>query len=104
MELSNGKIISGSDDKTIRIWDKKNQLCINKLIEHEKSVRALCQLSDNLIASASFDKTIKIWDLNENKCVQTLNDHSDKVVCLLKTSDYLISASGDKTIKFWKNE
>ena len=104
LELSNGNIISGSDDKTIRIWDKKNQLCINKLIEHEKSVRALCQLSDNLIASASFDKTIKIWDLNENKCVQTLNDHSDKVVCLLKTTKYLISASGDKTIKFWKNE
>ena len=105
MELSNGNIISGSDDKTIRIWDKNNQLlCINKLIGHEKSVRALCQLSDNLIASASFDKTIKIWDLNENKCVQTLYDHSDKVVCLLKTSEYLISASGDKTIKFWKKE
>jgi WD40 repeat protein len=104
LELSNGKIISGSDDKTIRIWDINDQVCLNKLIEHEKSVRALCQLSDNLIASASFDKTIKIWDLNTKKCVQTLKDHNDKVVCLLQTSEYLISASGDKTIKFWKKE
>ena len=99
----NGNIISGSDDRTIKIWDQSN--CLATLSEHKKSVRILCQISENLFASGSFDKTIKIWDINTKKCVQTLEGHASNVICLLlHSSGLLISSSGDRNVKVWKNQ
>ena len=79
-QLPNDDIVSGSDDKTIKIWSNYQQL--NILSEHTESVKCLCNIDNRYIASGSFDNTIKIWDLNENRCVQTLNGHNDKVICL----------------------
>ena len=100
-QLSDGSIITGGDDKIIKIWyDYKELKTFN---EHKDSVKCLCNIDNKYIASGSFDNTIKIWDLTKNKCIQTITEHSDKVVCLLNHSKgYLISCSNDKTIKFWK--
>ena len=105
-QLLNGNIISGSDDKIIKIW---HSYIIKKEFKgHKDSIKCLCNIDNSYLASGSFDKTIKIWDLkNEEKgeCLQTLDEHNDKVICLLKHSlGYLISCSNDKTIKFWKQD
>ena len=100
-QLSDGSIITGGDDKTIKKWH--GYKCGKTFNEHKDSVKCLCNIDNKYIASGSFDNTIKIWDLTENKCIQTITEHSDKVVCLLNHSKgYLISCSNDKTIKFWK--
>ena len=100
-QLSDGSIITGGDDKIIKIWLNYKEL--KTFNEHKDSVKCLCNIDNRYIASGSFDNTIKIWDLTKNKCIQTITEHSDKVVCLLNHSKgYLISCSNDKTIKFWK--
>ena len=60
-QLSNKYLISGSDDKTIKIWSNKK--CIKTLLGNGLSVRSLCQINEYFFASGSFDKTIKIWDI-----------------------------------------
>ena len=101
MSIKNGYIVSGSDDKTIKIWDNGEQ--IKELKGHSDSVKSLCEIDENHIASASFDKTIKIWDLNKDECIQTLNEHLDKVICIIYHSDgYIISCSKDKKIIIWE--
>lgn len=57
------------------------------------------------LVSCSADLTIKVWDLqNDYKCVKTLygHDHSVSSVAFLPSGDIIISASRDKTIKFWE--
>ena len=60
-QLQNGNLISGSDDKTIKIWDLNTKICIATLSGHDSLVWALCQLQDGRLISSSYDGTLKIW-------------------------------------------
>ena len=84
-ELSNGIILSGSDDYTIKLW--KDYYNINTLKGHSNSIRALCQINNNYFASGSFDSTIKIWEINSWKCILTLYGHESNIICLISLND-----------------
>ena len=115
LELDNGILASGSDDKTIKLW--KENVNIKTLIEHTNSIRSICQINKNYFASGSFDCTIKIWEINSWECVQTLVGHDSNIICIISLNninyikssqiDYMnyppmiASSSNDKTIKIW---
>ncbi|MGK7918790.1 MAG: trypsin-like peptidase domain-containing protein, partial [Trichodesmium sp.] len=76
-------VISGSDDRTIKIW----QLPKNKSITDITLVRTLTGHTDvvdgiaiapngQILASGSWDGTIKIWNLSSGELLQTLAGHS----------------------------
>ena len=59
-------IVSGSTDKTVRIWDREKLL--HKLIGHQNEVYGVALTNDQdikakKIASCSGDRTIKIWSI-----------------------------------------
>jgi WD40 repeat protein len=56
------KIISGSEDNTIKIWDANTGECLKTLEGHSGWVRSVAFSPDGTkIISGSFDDTIKIW-------------------------------------------
>ena len=101
-QMDNETLLSGSDDKTIKVW--KNNNCIFTIEGHSHMVKVLLKLNDNYFASGSFDNTIKIWDIKTYSSQQTLTGHSSKIFCLIKLdNNYLISSSDDNIIKIWGN-
>ena len=72
IKLSNGNVVSGGQDTTIKIWDIDKKQVISTLKGHTSIVWEIRELEDNKIISASDDNTSKIWDLktkkNENLC------------------------------------
>ena len=57
------KIVSGSDDKTLKIWDVDTGRCERTLSGHGTTVHCCAVLAgDKKIVSGSVDKTLKIWD------------------------------------------
>ena len=62
--LPDGRIVSGSSDRTIRIWsrDKNGSWSSEVLQGHTASIWCLQALPDGRIVSGSEDKTIRIWD------------------------------------------
>ena len=59
------KIISGSRDNTIKIWDANTGECLKTLEGHSNRVLSVAYSPDGTkIISGSGDKTIKIWDAN----------------------------------------
>ena len=53
------KIVSGSDDNTIKVWDE-NGVCVSTLVGHTNWVTSVCVMGDKIV-SGSEDNTIKVW-------------------------------------------
>ncbi len=98
--MHSGHLISGSGDKTIKIWDPNDGRYLRTLTGHNNIVYSLVMHNGHLI-SGSGDKTIKIWDPNDGRCLRTLTGHNDSVYSLVMHNGHLISGSGDSTIKVW---
>ncbi|KAF5386735.1 hypothetical protein D9615_001786 [Tricholomella constricta] len=93
-------LITGSYDRTVRIWNMETGVELHCLKGHVRAVRAL-QFDDIKLITGSMDNTLKVWDWRRGKCIRTLTGHTDGVVCLNFDSNVLASGSVDTTIKVW---
>jgi WD40 repeat protein len=103
---ADGKIlISGSRDKTIKVWNLQTGELLRNLKGHRDGVYAIA-LSPNekIIASGSADKTIKLWHLETGELLATFTGHTSAVTAVAFTAsgEMLVSGSLDKTIKIWQ--
>lgn len=96
-------ILSGSADKTIKLWDILKYECLKSFIGHTDIVMKIIFSNEERIISCSLDKTIKIWDI-EGNTISTLIGHNDGVYVIEQIKDgRLISFSGnnDRSVRFW---
>ena len=97
-------IVSGSGDRTIKIWDFYTGECLHTLKGHSNSVSSVVISCDgDLIVSSSRDRTIKVWNTHTGECLNTLTGHSEWISSVAVSCDgnYIVSGSGDRTIKVW---
>ena len=95
------KIVSSSDDKTIKFWDIKKNQCLMTLNGHTDLVWSMEKVSKSQVLTGSEDKHIKLWDLDKGVCLKTFRGHTTSVSSLkmLTESTFASGASGD--IKIW---
>ncbi|MEM7335644.1 MAG: NB-ARC domain-containing protein, partial [Chloroflexota bacterium] len=99
-------IISGSEDHTVKIWDKAGQLL--KTLPHKNvSIWTVAtHPTETLIASAGADNSIWLWDYEIGKVVKQLEGHTGWIsdVTFNKDGSKLASASQDGTVRIWDVE
>jgi WD40 repeat protein len=98
------RIISGSGDKTIKIWDMENGQELQTLKGHTSGITQVLVTPDgSRIISGSEDWTIMIWRIPGGARPMTLIGHKGKITCLALSPDgrFLASGSLDGKIKIW---
>nr|ACM17529.1 protein kinase domain containing protein-2 [Oryza australiensis] len=79
-------IITGSLDKTVRIWDCKSRSCVQILIGHMDCVTCVCSHPDlPILLTGSNDETVRLWNSITFKLEGVLDFELGKVgaiVCL----------------------
>ncbi len=98
------KLVSGSFDKTIKLWQLETGTELYTLGERLKGVFALAVSPDGkLLASGSWDETIELWNLETGSLLYNLSQHkaSVRALAIAPDSKTLISGSFDQTIVLW---
>ncbi|KAG7285808.1 hypothetical protein NEMBOFW57_008102 [Staphylotrichum longicolle] len=81
LQFDDDKIITGSDDTLIHVYDTKTGKLRTKLEGHEGGVWAL-QYEGNTLVSGSTDRSVRVWDIQKGICTQTFYGHTSTVRCL----------------------
>src|SRR3990167_8890138 len=90
------KIVSGSSDETVRVWE--NGQCLQELIGHEGDVLSVA-IWDNKIVSGSSNETVRVWE--NGQCLQELKGHKGDVRSVAVWGNKIVSGSHDKTVRVW---
>lgn len=95
------RVVSASDDRTIRVWNLARQSCVRTLKGHQGPVRMVQTMKDGRIASCSDDGSVCVWETARNTPI-SMSGHIGPVNCVEVVSENLILSGGsDATIKFW---
>ncbi|ALC44015.1 ago [Drosophila busckii] len=100
LQFSGNRIVSGSDDNTLKVWSAVNGKCLRTLVGHTGGVWS-SQMSGNIIISGSTDRTLKVWDMDSGACVHTLQGHTSTVRCMHLHGNKVVSGSRDATLRVW---
>ena len=104
---SDGRVVTGSRDKTIRLSSPQDVDPSLTLRGHEGRIWSVdFSPSGNVLASASSDSNVILWDAKTGRQLYQLTDHTESVqfVTFSPTDPILATASRDDTIKLWNTE
>jgi len=96
--------LSGSSDKTLKLWDLAKGKCLHTFTGHNKYVGTVAISPDgHQVLSGSDDKTLKMWNPATGRCLRTFEGHKSYVKSVAFSPDgrQAISGSWDNTLKLW---
>ncbi|KAB8336893.1 hypothetical protein FH972_021200 [Carpinus fangiana] len=118
LQFDSEKILTGSDDANIDIYDTSSGASLKTLRGHDGGVWALEYLGDILV-SGSTDRTVRVWNMKTGKLLHIFQGHTSTVRCLQilrptkigETADgkpivmpkqpLIITGSRDSTCRIW---
>lgn len=119
LQFDTDKILTGSDDSSINVYDTNSGVLRTTLEGHEGGVWAL-QYEGNTLVSGSTDRTVRVWDIANGECSQVFHGHTSTVRCLqilmptrigtksdgkplrMPKQPLIITGSRDSTLRVWK--
>lgn len=100
-------VITGSDDRLVKIWSMDTAYCLASCRGHEGDITDLAvNFNNTLVASSSNDFVIRVWRLPDGLPVSVLRGHTGVVTSIafsprLSSPFQLLSTCDDGTCRIW---
>lgn len=119
LQFDADKVLTGSDDTNINVYDTKTGALQATLEGHEGGVWAL-EYHGNTLVSGSTDRSVRVWDIERARCTQIFHGHTSTVRCLqivlptevgrdagghpeiMPKEPLIITGSRDSNLRVWK--
>ena len=59
--MKNGYLLTGSVDKTIKVWNIYKKICLQTLVSHYDAIFSLCIIDKSQFVSGGRDNEIIVW-------------------------------------------
>lgn len=92
--------VSGSRDRTVRVWDIQRGRLLRVLEGHTQSVRCL-DVCGNRVVSGSYDCTCRVWDVDTGACLHVLRGHFHQIYTVAFDGVRIASGGLDTTVRVW---
>ena len=82
------QVVSGSNDKTVRLWDAATGTALQTLEGHTDWVRSVAFSANGAqVVSGSDDNTVRLWDTATGTVLQILEGHTNPVTSVAFSLD-----------------
>jgi WD40 repeat protein len=98
------RIITGSRDRTARIWDATSGQHLITLNSHSHAVVAVAFSPDGTrVLTGSADRTARIWDVHTGSELTTITGHNSSITAAAFSPDgtRILTSSWDRTARIW---
>uniref|UniRef100_A0AAY4DCM0 APG16-like 1 n=1 Tax=Denticeps clupeoides TaxID=299321 RepID=A0AAY4DCM0_9TELE len=68
--LDNARIVSGSYDRTLKLWDLRSKVCMKTVFAGSSCNDIVC--TEQCVMSGHFDKKVRFWDIRAESIVREL--------------------------------
>jgi len=76
-----GKLYTGSNDRTIRVWDLETFQCVGMMAGHSLAVISLAVANDKLF-SGGYDLIVRVWDTKSHLFLMEMGGHQQVITNL----------------------
>ena len=100
-------LASGSDDRSIKIWNIEDRSIMSTLSGHKEGVTALCNVSEGVLVSGSEDNSLIIWsksppESSTYSLTQVLTGHKSCIRGIIRVNNReIVSGEYDGEIMMW---
>ncbi|XP_037299778.1 F-box/WD repeat-containing protein 7 isoform X2 [Manduca sexta] len=100
LQFYGNRILSGSDDTTLKVWSAITGKCLRTLVGHSGGVWS-SQMVGDMVISGSTDRTLRVWNAKTGQCLKVLAGHTSTVRCMHLHQNRVVSGSRDATLRVW---
>lgn len=101
------RALTGSEDKTARLWDVATGREIRPFLGHTDEVLAVAFAPDGKrVLTAGNDRTLRLWDAFSGRELRVLEGHTERVSSVVFSPDgrRALSGSWDQAVSLWDLE
>src|SRR6266498_2422858 len=102
-KLKENILVTGSADRTVRIWNIKTGECIRTLCGNSFSCVDFL-LEEQIVAASTFFRSSFIWNMETGELLRELSGHVSAVRCISLSKSYVASCAFDGSLIVWNWE